>query len=163
MPRVEKVDLLKAVRDFLKAGVASLHNRVWVTIQDADGSEYIPTEAACPFATVSDGGQGVTPETSKMSDCDQLVRVRVYVQNLRDVEAPVVGHAGSGELGAADYQDLVADLLAHDVTLGTRITGVDQALLKTLPAVGTVGTDEGKWVAAAGDVLMGYTFERDDA
>jgi hypothetical protein len=155
---VTKVAVLTAVRDALRVGVPDAHNRVWITIQDAQGNQLVPTAAECPFLTVADAGQELAPLASAISDAIQRVRIRAHVQDLRDVEAPVIGTAGLST-GAAGFQDAIAVLLKRNL-LG--IAGLDQALVESLPAVGSVEDSEG-WFAIVGDVMMRYTFERDDA
>ncbi len=148
-----KVQLLSAVRDELKAAVPEVHGRVFVVVQDAQGQQVLPKEAACPFLTVADAGLDPTSETGLPGMVTHRVAVRVHVQDVRDCEAPVIGHDASGSVGAADFQDRIAAALGDNV-LAARIADVALAVVERLPAVDYLA-DEG-WFAVIGDVAMRY-------
>jgi hypothetical protein len=148
-----KVALLKAVRDQLKASVTGVQSRVYVVVQDAEGNQMLPTEAVCPFLAVSDDGMESEYAPGRTERQDYRVRVRAYVQDLRDAETPVLGHTASSSLGAAELQDLIADALQNNL-LATRIAGVELAQVESQPAVDTVADEA--WFAVIGDVRMLY-------
>lgn len=155
-----KAVLLAAIRDELKASLPEVGGRVFVVVEDAEGTQYLPELADCPFTSVADLGLAFTPEASRIADGKYQVRIRAHVRNLRDVEAPVLGDVASGEAGAAELQDTVVDLLQYNV-LAARIVGVEQALPVSCPAVTVVGNEH--WSAVAGDVIMDYRILEDGA
>jgi hypothetical protein len=149
----QKVALLKAVRDELKAVITAVENRVWVVVQDAQGNQLLPVEAEAPFLTVADAGMDPTWMPGQTAEEVYRVSVRAYVQDLRDVETPVLGHVASGAVGAAQLQDLIADALQGKL-LGARIAGIELAQVERVPPVDTVADES--WFAVIGDVIMRY-------
>lgn len=150
---MSKAAFLAAVRDELKAQITEVAGRVFVVVQDAQGNQLLPKEAACPFLTVADGGREMVGETQLPGMATQRVTVRAYVQNARDCEAPILGHAASGELGAAALQDAIAAALQGNL-LASRISGVVLAEVERLPAVDYLADES--WFAVIGDVSVRY-------
>lgn len=149
----QKVALLTAVRDELRAQVPGVAQRVYVVVADAEGNDLLPREAACPFLTVADLGMAPEDAPGQTQIQTYRVRVRAYVQDLRSCESPVLGHAPSSSVGAAGYQDLVAEALGGNL-LADRIAGVESAALESLPATGWVADEA--WLAVIGDVGLRY-------
>ncbi len=150
----QKAALLAAVRDELKALIAAVANRAYVVVQDAQGNQLLPVEAQAPFLTVADGGLNLDWMPGQTANAVYIVRARAHVQDLRDVETPVLGHAASGAKGAAELQGLVTAALKNN-KMGARIAGVELALPIGEPPVDYVA-DESGWFAVIGDVLMRY-------
>jgi hypothetical protein len=149
----QKVALLKAVRDELKAVITAVANRVYVVVQDAQGNQLLPIEAEAPFLTVADGGLEIEWMPGQTGLATYRVNVRAYIQDLRDVETPVLGHAASGAKGAAELQDLVGDALQGKL-LAARIAGVELAQVERVPQIDTVSDES--WFAVIGDIVMRY-------
>jgi len=149
-----KAALLAAIRDELKATIPGVQGRVYVVVEDAAG-QLLPKEAACPFLTVADLGKPFTPQAGKVAVAEHQVRVRAYVQQWRDAEAPVLGHSG-----AAALQDQVLAALQYN-PLAARLDGVEDVLPVSCPAVGTYLDED--WLAVTGDVVLKYTMEEDGA
>lgn len=149
----DKTTLLTAIRDTLVAGATAAGRRVYVVAQDAQGNQLLPKEAACPFLTVADAGGTLDWRPGTVASATYRVRVRAHVQDLRDVETPVLGHAGSSTVGAAALQATIRGLLAHNL-LAARVSGVEAALVEAEPAVDVL--DDGSWWAVIGDVLLRY-------
>lgn len=107
--------LLLAVRDRLKSQVTALGNRVFVVGDEA----LLPPEPRTPLATVMDGG--TNPLTIDVVEilAEHDIVVALFVENLRDVEAPVLGDAA----GTPGIQDLTAAMLTalKDQTLGLSV------------------------------------------
>lgn len=143
-----KADLLEAVRDQLVERISEIAGRAYVVVQDAQGNQLLPMEAACPFASVSDMGLDLEWIPGTTARATYRIRVRVHVQDLSSVEAPVIGEAG-----AAALQDAIVDALQGDLLTG-RITGVELAQVESCPMVDFVA--DADWLAVIGDVLMRY-------
>jgi hypothetical protein len=152
---MQKTALLKAVRDELKASITGVQNRVCIVVREGTGDEIIPETLPRPCLTVSDGGVARAAGTGQVVRATATVVVRGYVDPGRDVESPVVGHAGASELGAAELQDLVEAAL-HTNLLAARIAGVESALVTDLPAVDTAADPKTGWAVVIGDVVVQY-------
>jgi hypothetical protein len=151
----QKAALLKAVRDELKATVTAVQSRVCIVVRESEGSEIFPTELRRPCLTVSDGGMEPAARTGQVARTTYTVVVRGYVDFGRDPESHIVGHAGASELGAAELQDLAAAAL-HNTLLAARITGVESALVVSVPAVDTDADPQTGWAVVVGDVIVQY-------
>jgi hypothetical protein len=149
----QKTALLKAIRDELKAQITGVNNRVVVTLDDSEDASFVPMEMAPPFLTVSDSGMIGSGAPGRTEVQTYRVRIRAWVQNFRDVESPVIGHAGSSSLGAAEFQDAIASAMGENL-LATRISGVELAQVEGEPKATPVGDKD--WFGVAGDVLMRY-------
>src|SRR3990167_11232002 len=100
----QKANLLKAIRDELKLKIPEVANRVVVVVQDAQGNQLLPMEMELPFLAVSDGGLTITWTPGATGLAGYGVNGRACVQDLRDVETPVIGHAAGNAQGVADLQ-----------------------------------------------------------
>ncbi|MBI4242253.1 MAG: hypothetical protein HY613_11095 [Candidatus Rokubacteria bacterium] len=148
-----KASLLAAVRDELKAQISAAGSRVYVVVQDAQGNQLLPVEAAFPFLTVADLGLGLGWQPGNVAEGVYRIRVRAHVQDLRDVETPVLGHAASGSKGAAQLQGEITAALQGNL-LAARIAGVELAQVGGEPPVDYI--EDESWFAVIGDVLVRY-------
>ncbi len=107
--------LLTAVRDRLKDQVAALGNRAFVGVDEND----FPAEASTPLATVWDAGGSFGDPDNQEVLTEFLVGTSVFVQNLRDTEAPILGDAA----GAPGVQELLGSVITalKDQTLGLSV------------------------------------------
>jgi hypothetical protein len=133
--------------------IPEVANRVWVVVQDAQGNQLLPMEAEAPFLTVSDGGLTITWTPGATGLAVYAVNVRAYVQDLRDVETPVIGHAAGNAQGVADLQGLITAALNNNL-LASRITGIENATALRETQVDVVADES--WWAVIGDVAVEY-------
>ncbi len=148
-----KAALLTAIRDELRSAITGVENRVYVVVQDAQGNQLLPKEAACPFLTVADAGMVGSGRPGQVQRNTYRVRVRAHVQDLTDCETPVLGNAATGATGAAEFQGLIAAAL-DNALLASRITGLEAAVEEAEPMVDVIADES--WWAMIGDVLMRY-------
>ena len=149
----QKAALLKAVRDELRLKVPEVANRVFVVVQDAQGNQLLPMEAEAPFLTVSDGGLLITWTPGATGLAVYGVNVRAHVQDLRDVETPVIGHAAGNAQGVADLQGLITAALNNNL-LADRMTGIENATVLRETQADVVADES--WWAVIGDVGLEY-------
>jgi hypothetical protein len=110
--------LLIAVRDRLKSQVTALGNRVWVVADES----LLPIEAAFPAATVKDGGTVPLVTDVQETLVEHTVIVSVFQENLRDVEAAVIGDAAA----TPNVQDLIGSVITalKDQTLSLQMLSI---------------------------------------
>lgn len=149
----QKVALLKAVRDELKLKVPEVVGRVFVVVQDAQGNQLLPMEAEAPFLTVSDGGLAITWTPGQTGLSVYSINVRAYVQDLRDVETPVIGHPAGNAQGVADLQGKITAGLNNNL-LASRMSGIEHATVLREAQVDVVADES--WWAVIGDVAIEY-------
>jgi hypothetical protein len=123
--------LLAAVRTRLRSQVTALGNRVYVAADES----MLPSEAAFPCATVKDGGTDLAILNNQTLALHHVV-VSCFVQNLRDVESPIVGDAA----GTPGLQSLVDDQIDALKDYVPTITGV-AGLLDSVRPTAISGTE----------------------
>ena len=152
-----KAALLAAIRDELKARIDAIKGRAFVVVQDAQGNQLLPKEGACPFATVADMGLVIEWSPGETALATYRVRVRVHVQDLRTAETPVLGHAASGSVGAAQLQGEITAVLEGNL-LASRLSAISSPLelaqVESEPPVDVIADES--WLAVIGDVIVRY-------
>ena len=96
--------LLTAVRDRLKDQVPALGGRVYAVAEES----LLPQEAAFPCGTVRDGGTELIESNTAQRLARHSVIVSLYVSNLRDVEAPVLGDGATPGIEALTDESVTA-------------------------------------------------------
>lgn len=149
----KKADLLKAVRDELKAKISAVANRVYIVVQDAEGNQLLPMETECPMITVADMGLAIDWLPGQVGNAAYRVRARAHIQDLRDIQTPVIGHTATGSKGTAQLQGEITAALQGNL-MAARIAGVELAQVEAEPPVDYIADES--WFAVIGDVLLRY-------
>lgn len=119
--------ILVAVRDELRARLGALGGRVYVVAEEG----LLPEEARFPAGTVRDGGTEIADAYDFEPLATHTVVVSLFTQDMTNVEATVIGSAGTAGVEALASQMIVA---LKDNTLGglvldgvrpVRVSGTD--------------------------------------